>query len=179
MNIHETDLSELEQCSNPRNNINCGLENKVENLENKLDGYEQYSSRSNLRFLGIEEIVSDDQLEGTVIDIINKQMCLYTAPGRRYRLELQSRSEAPDISLSPRAREISKRTSPRRRRVPTKVVFVNEDLTARRARLAYDARYLRKLGTILDTWTYNGTILAKDRENKIFVVSTKPDFPSK
>ena len=39
------------------------LENKVENLENKLDGYEQYYRRSNLRFLGIEEIVSDEQLE--------------------------------------------------------------------------------------------------------------------
>ena len=41
------------------------LENKVGNMENKLDGYEQYSRWSNLRFLGIEEIVSDDQLEGT------------------------------------------------------------------------------------------------------------------
>ena len=91
------------------------LENKVENLENKLDVYEQYSRRSNLRFLGIEEI-SDDQLEGTVIDIVNKQMCVSTAPGRRYRSESQSQSEAPvyrDKSPSPRAREIPKQTSPR------------------------------------------------------------------
>ena len=65
------------------------LENKVENLENKLDGYEQYSRRSNLRFLGIEEIVSDDQIECTDIDIVNKQMCLSTAPGWRYRSESQ------------------------------------------------------------------------------------------
>ena len=36
------------------------LENKVENLSNKLDVYEQYSRRSNLRFLGIAEIASDD-----------------------------------------------------------------------------------------------------------------------
>ena len=49
------------------------LENKVENLENKLDGYEQFSRRSNLR---IEEIVSDDQLNDTVVDIVNKQMCV-------------------------------------------------------------------------------------------------------
>ena len=36
------------------------LENKVENLSNKLDVYEQCSRRSNLRFLGIAEIASDD-----------------------------------------------------------------------------------------------------------------------
>ena len=58
-------------------------------------------------------------------------------------------------------------------------VFVNEDLTGRRAWFAYDARNLRKLGTVLDTWTYNGKILIRDRKNKIFVVSTKSDFPSK
>ncbi|KAI0221861.1 hypothetical protein LSAT2_026884, partial [Lamellibrachia satsuma] len=65
------------------------------------------------------------------------------------------------------------------RRVPTKVVFVNEDLTARRARLAYDARNLRKLGTILDTWTYNSKTLVKDCNHKFVVVSTKSDFPSR
>ena len=168
------------------------VENKVENLENKLDGYEQYSHRSNLRFLGIEEIVSDDQLEDTVIDIVNKQMCVSLllqscdiVRSHRVGVKLQStETDRPRPVLvkfqSKRRRdEVFQQRSKLKASTNKDRVFVNEDLTARCTRLAYDARNLRKLGTILDTWTYYGKILIKDRKNKIFVVSTKSDFPLK
>ena len=158
------------------------LENKVENLENKLDGYEQYSRRSNLRFLGIEEIVSDDQLEDTVIDIVNKQMCV-SPPlqagdivlGHRVGVKLHSTEIDRPRPVLVKFQSERRRDEVFRQRSKLKT-SANKD---RRARLAYDARNLRKLGTILDTWTYNGKILIKDRKNKIFVVSTKSDFPSK
>ena len=94
----------------------CGFKNKVKNLKNKLDGYEQYSRRSNLLFLGIEEIISDKQLEGTVIDIVNKQMCVTTAPGRRYRSESQSPSEAPVYIERDRPRPVLVKFQSERRR---------------------------------------------------------------
>ena len=157
------------------------LENKVENLENKLDGYEQYSHQSNLRFLGIE-----------VIDIVNKQMCVSPPLQagdiiRSHRVGVKHQSTETDrprpvlvkFQSKHRRDEVFQQRSKLKASTNKGRIFVNKDLTARRARLAYDARNLRKLGTILDTWTYNGKILIKDRKNKIFVVSMKSDFPSK
>ena len=165
------------------------VENKVGLLENKLDGYEQYSRRSNLRFLGIEEIVSDDQLEGTVIDIVNKQMCVSPPLQagdivRSHRVGVKRQSTETDrprpvlvkFQSKQRRDEVFQQRSKLKATTNKGRVFVNEDLTARSTRLAYDARHLRKLGTILHTWTYNGNILIKDRKIKIFIVSMKSDF---
>ena len=40
-------------------------------------------------------------------------------------------------------------------------VYMSDDLTQRRAKLAYQARLLRRSGAILDTWTYDSQILIK------------------
>ena len=46
-------------------------------------------------------------------------------------------------------------------------VFVNDDLTNRRAKLAFDCRKLKKEKKIADTWTYNGKVVVKDLTGKI------------
>ena len=56
-----------------------------------------------------------------------------------------------------------KRSIPR----PLERVFINEDLTSTRASLAADARKLRKEEKISDTWTVNGKIMVKNRQNEI------------
>ena len=45
------------------------------------------------------------------------------------------------------------------------MVFVNEDLTARRVALARMAQGLKKDGNVKDSWTTNGKILIKDNNN--------------
>ena len=55
-------------------------------------------------------------------------------------------------------------------------IFVNEDVTATRALLAYRARQLRKKGNIADTWSVNGKIVIKDKLNKIVTVTTMSDI---
>ena len=138
-----------------------------------------------------EEIVSDDQLEDTVIDIVNKQMCV-SPPlqagdiARSHRVGVKLLSTETD---RPRPM-LMKFQSERRRdevfwqrsklKASTNKSSLRErglDGPARSARLR--RKKSAKLGTILDTWTYNGKILVKDRKNQIFVVSTKSDFPSK
>ena len=46
-------------------------------------------------------------------------------------------------------------------------IVINDDLTARRSKLAYDARQLKKAKKITDCWTSYGKILIKDLTNKV------------
>ena len=55
-------------------------------------------------------------------------------------------------------------------------IFVNEDLTATRAFLVYQARQLRKKANIADTWSVNGKIVIKDKLSKIVIVTTMSDI---
>ena len=44
-------------------------------------------------------------------------------------------------------------------------VFINDDLTARRSKLGFDCRQVKKGKRITDTWTYYGKLLVKDISN--------------
>ena len=55
-------------------------------------------------------------------------------------------------------------------------VYVSDDLTQRRAKLAYQARLIWRSGAILDTWTYDSPILIKDLHNKIKPIKTESDL---
>ena len=55
-------------------------------------------------------------------------------------------------------------------------IVINEDLTARRASLAYSTRQLKKLGKINDCWTSDGKIIIKDLANKIAQITSESDL---
>ena len=55
-------------------------------------------------------------------------------------------------------------------------VFVTDDLTKRRANLAYQARQLRNAQRISDTWTYDSNILVKDNDGRISLINTQGDL---
>ena len=49
-------------------------------------------------------------------------------------------------------------------------VFINEDLTAFRSNLLYQARQLKKDKQIEDCWSWDGNILIKNRAGKIMQI---------
>jgi DNA-binding CsgD family transcriptional regulator len=55
-------------------------------------------------------------------------------------------------------------------------VFVNEDLTQRRAALAAATRQLKRNQKIADCWTYNGKIVIKTLANAIKIISTQAEL---
>ena len=55
-------------------------------------------------------------------------------------------------------------------------VYIQDDLTKRRANLAYMARQLKGSGTITDTWVSNCKVLAKDRYGRISLISSPLDL---
>ena len=55
---------------------------------------------------------------------------------------------------------------------PVKRIFVNEDLTARRANIAFETRKLKKEKKIADCWTFNGRIIIKFNRGQIEEISS-------
>ena len=55
-------------------------------------------------------------------------------------------------------------------------VFINDDLTARRSKLASDCRQLKKAKKLTNTWTYYGKLLIKDLSNKVSEVTCSADL---
>ena len=62
-----------------------------------------------------------------------------------------------------RARALKPHNTERR----DKPIFINEDLTARRSKLAFATRQLKRQTKLTDCWTANGKILVKDNSNRI------------
>ena len=57
------------------------------------------------------------------------------------------------------------------------MVFVNEDLTPRRAAaLAAQTRDLKKRTVISDCWTFNGNIMIRDPANLVHAVKSASDL---
>ena len=55
-------------------------------------------------------------------------------------------------------------------------VFITDDLTKARAKLAYQARVLKRNRSILDTWVINCKIMAKDKFGRIFQIKSTDDL---
>ena len=58
----------------------------------------------------------------------------------------------------------------------TSPVYVCDDLTKRRAGLAYRARLLKPAGAIADTWTFDSKVLIKDNHNRVHPIMKEEDI---
>ena len=166
------------------------LEKTVALLEVSIDDQQQYSRRANLRFTGIEENAGEDTTK-KVLQILNETMQLeppisldqiershrlgrVTPDQRRPRtLIVRFRSErSRDTVYKARGqlKEFNHRSD------PVKRIFVNEDLTSRRANIAFETRKLKKEKKIADCWTFNGRILIKSNRGQIEEISSLGDM---
>ena len=55
-------------------------------------------------------------------------------------------------------------------------IYINEDLTSKRAMLAYESRQLKKTKHINDCWTANGRVMIKDIQNCVHEISSANDL---
>ena len=55
-------------------------------------------------------------------------------------------------------------------------IFLNEDVTGIRAKLAREARMLKKSRKIDDTWTFNYNLIIKDLDHKICPIRSAADI---
>ena len=55
-------------------------------------------------------------------------------------------------------------------------IFVNEDLTAKRDKLAFLARKLKRETKIADCWTHTGRVLIKTHDGKVTEILSERDL---
>ena len=55
-------------------------------------------------------------------------------------------------------------------------VYLTDDLTKRRAQLAYHTRQLKREGKLSDTWVCDARIYIKDNHNHVYQLNVAADF---
>ena len=165
------------------------LEAKVKSLQVSADDNEQRGRRANLVFTGIPEagMNDDENTDEILMEIINIKMEV-TPPVTKTDIERSHRlgrrrednRNRPIIMrfTSDRRRDtiIRCRGNLKKHNTAQRAVYVNEDLTAFRAKLAFDARQLKKRKRVTDTWTFNGKVVVKDLHNKIHEIKYADDM---
>lgn len=148
------------------------LEKEVKDLNLKCDSNEQYSRRNNLRIHGLPESPDNDgNLHNTVVSLLNEELQL-SPPLADADVDRLHRVGPRHTSTSQRPRPcIIKLTSYQARdriyksrsklRHSTKEIYINEDLTQRRAALLWKIRGLKKSKRIIDGWSYDGKVSIK------------------
>ena len=158
------------------------LERQVAELESGMDQLEQYR-RNSVRISGIKEANSEDIVDKTMtlfndtmnVDITHDQIDRIHRVGRKNENKPRSilvkfaTYRARDKVM--RNRKVLKNISENSTAYQYEgQVFINEDLTAFRSNLLYQARQLKKDKQIEDCWSWDGNILIKNRAGKIMQI---------
>ena len=189
MTVHITNLSTLLKNKDTRINE---LEQKVHTLESAIDSQEQYSRRQNLRINGIPETGDTEDITTAVLNLVNHTMAIKPQLQRHAIVKCHRLGPKVDRRGDQQTRPIivkftneSIRDDVLRARFVLKEhnakhsdsrIFLNEDLTGIRAKLAREARVLKKSGKIDDTWTFNGNVMIKDVAHKICPIRSAADI---
>ena len=163
---------------------------KAENemLRDELDSLEQYSRRDLMRFVGIAETKGEDTTT-IVTNIVESIDDEYQAVDiiRSHRVGNPNRIDKSGRKLPPRQiivrvkdpivkRRILRCTKNLKESANYANVNINEDLTKRRNALAYMARKLKNAGHVKQTWTVDGKIFLKNRNDRIVAVTNELSF---
>ena len=182
-------LTKLDESKNLRLN---DLEKRISTLEANADRQEQYSRRPNLRVQGLEEKGEGENTDRIMIQLINDTLAVVPPLEiedieRSHRLGPKTNKDGQPRTRPVIVRFRSERVRDTVYRARTKLkihnnenrgnaIYINEDLTAFRASLAYLTRDLKKTKRINDCWTSQGNILIKDLANKVININNKGDL---
>ena len=178
------------------------LEKENAFLKIKVDDQEQYTRRASVRVFGVPE-TTPGSCDEKVLALCNTHMKLepplqledievsHRAGGNRGAAETNQGHPRPPTA-GPRAilvKFVSRRTKARVMQSKKKLrsvteegdafpnpVFVSDDLTPRRAKLAFEARGLKKRGKIRDTWIFDSRVLIKDNHGNIKPINSDADL---
>ncbi|MEW8548099.1 MAG: hypothetical protein AB2693_31740 [Candidatus Thiodiazotropha sp.] len=161
---------------------NKSLTSKVASLEKQIEQTEQYSRRNCLRISGLKEEVNEDTdtLVMNIATTIGSEIQI-TDIDRSHRVgsPRQQRDRPRDVIV--KFATYRSRQNFFKRRTALKDsgyrgVFVNEDLTRQRSALLYEARKLFKSSVVKGAWSSDGTILVRDRSDRVHRINALSDL---
>jgi hypothetical protein len=172
-------LKMLSKKDEEKENVIKQLSVKETSLEDEVDSLEQYSRRNSLRVSNLPEGEHENPVE-RALELFNVKMnvappIVLTDLDRVHRVGKKDSTNPKHRALlikfaTYRARNavFSKRSElfdsgkPR-----NEAIYVNEDVTPKRAKQLYELRKLKKANKIKDAWTHDGNIVIKDMQDKI------------
>ena len=154
-------------------------------LEAEADKREQYSKRPSLRFHGIEEKEGEDT-NAIVIAVVQKKLGLsQIGADQLERSHINGPKQVEKGAPRKRAVIVRFRSEAVRDDVNLKEhnrthqdgqVFLNEDLTAKRAMFAFKTRQLKREKKIADCWTHSGRVIIKTLNGTITEILREKDL---
>ena len=188
----EAEILDLKQVVRQRNSEIHSLKGKLGELEKKCDDLEQYSRRNSLRIQGLPETQYEDVGE-KVLDLANDVLSVSPplTPAdidRVHRIGKQPKPSESGVIDPPRPIILKLATYRVRDRVyrqrtslkdyDVAKVYINEDLTAARSSLLWQARQRKKSKAIGDCWSHDGQVLIKTKNGKVKPIYTADDLPA-
>ena len=156
------------------------LEERLTKVEEDLDRCEQYSRRPNLRIQGLSDDVRGEDTERKVLYAINVNMG-FKPPLEIDQIERCHRLGRVVVGQARPRVTIVRFTKERDRdavfyargmlksynstQSNERKIYINEDLTSKRAMLAYESRQLKKTKHINECWTANGRVMIIGQSN--------------
>ena len=142
----------------------------MESMEEQCDQLEQYSRRPNLRLSGVPETGEREDTTAKVMAVVNGKLGLiphlqthHIERSHRVGNQLDSGHRGRPRSRPIIIRFVGERTRDAVYRARTALkehnhlhrdgqLYINDDLTTRRAKMAYDTRTMKKDKNIMDCW---------------------------
>ena len=164
------------------------LKETIQMQQTKLDDLEQHGRRDSLRVAGIPENPDHDDTDAAVLEVC--QLMKMDPPleakdiAVSHRVGKQRQGQHRQILVKFATRNVRERVFRAKSALKDvnsdsnsgRKIFINEDLTQRRAALARDARSLKNNGAIADTWTIYGKVFVKDVHNHVSVIAQPRDL---
>ena len=182
-----TEVSELRELVKKKDDRIKNLEGKAIAVELTLDEHEQYSRRNSLRISGVNETGNEDIGE-RVLGLFNKRMKLQppiTADeiDRVHRTGPMKEGATRPVLVKFATYRTRHRVFSNKKTLKSKdnnaaktPVYINEDLTRRRANLLWKARSHVKNNHLRGCWSSDGTVLVLNNYGKVIVIKTEQDL---
>ena len=164
------------------------LKETIQMQQTKLDDLEQHGHRDSLRVAGIPENPDHDDTDAGVLEVC--QLMKVDPPleakdiAVSHRVGKQRQGQHRQILVKFATRNVRERVFRAKSALRDvnsdansgRKIYINEDLTQRRAALARDARSLKNNGAIADTWTIYGKVFVKDVHNHVSIIAQPRDL---
>ena len=159
---------------------------RIRELELRADASEMYSRRNSVRVFGIPEV--KDESTNNIIYRIGEAIGADLFDGdidRSHRVGRQMDNKPRPIickftsyqaklALLVKKKKLKKVDT--RSKFNSDNVYINEDLTSIRAKIAKQMREVKKEGKILDTWTRDGVVFIKTPSEGIYPLKCEEDL---
>ena len=186
-NFLKVEIQELHTENARLQKANDELHSRVCQAEEINDALEQYSRRNSLRFSGIPE-EADEQTDQVILGVANKlnididlrdidrshrvgKVVTGIRNGNRRHRDIIVKFARYNVrdSVYKMRREL--------RNIPQlKSVYVNEDMTQKRAKLLFDARTLRRVNNIKAAYSSDGKIFIRDNSDNRHLIKSNADL---